>query len=285
MVIHLAAEIGGAAVGATYLRSLMIDEPFIRQTSLGNEHYHGDALGSSLALSTTQGNAGTTYTYEPFGKTTVTGTSLNPFQFTGREHEGPAVGGVDGTGLYYYRARYYQPRLQRFLSEDPIGFLGGDVNLYGYVGQNPVLWTDPSGQNPLLILGCLLGAAEGYTYVVDDNPGKKKPNQLAGVIVGTASGCVLGAVKLTAGLPGMLLGGGLGAAGGAATAGASSGGNPNQMLQGLLTGFISGAAGGGYGTTIGAIAGTAISAGINSATNLYDRAANKPIPLDPRPIR
>jgi len=169
----VAAELGAGAVGANYLRSLNIDEPFIRQTSLGNEHYHGDALGSSLALSNTQGSPGTTYTYEPFGKTAVTGTSLNPFQFTGREHEGPALSGVDGTGLYYYRARYYQPRVQRFLSEDPIGFAGGDVNLYGYVGQNPFLRTDPSGQFVLLpiALGCVLGAASGYTYVVDDNLG------------------------------------------------------------------------------------------------------------------
>lgn len=60
-------EIGGGAVGSNYLRSLNIDEPFIRQASSGNEHYHMDALGSSLALSHAQGSAGTTYTYEPFG--------------------------------------------------------------------------------------------------------------------------------------------------------------------------------------------------------------------------
>jgi len=133
----ITAEIGGAAVGATYLRSLAIDEPFIRQTSLGNEHYHGDALGSSLALSTTQGSVGTTYAYEPFGKTTITGTSLNPFQFTGREN--------DGTGLYYYRARYFGPPQSRFISEDPIGFDGNDVNLFAYVHNNPMVLKDPSG--------------------------------------------------------------------------------------------------------------------------------------------
>ena len=141
----IAAEIGGSAVGTSYLRSLNIDEPFIRQTGAGNEHYHADALGSSLVLSSSQGASGTTYTYEPFGKTTVTGGSANPFQFTGREN--------DGNGLYYYRARYYQPRLQRFIVEDPIGLLGGDVNLYSYVGQNPILKTDPSGHFvPLPIL-------------------------------------------------------------------------------------------------------------------------------------
>mgnify|MGYP000938060127 CR=1 FL=1 len=275
----VAAEIGGAAVGATYLRSLMIDEPFIRQTSLGNEHYHVDALGSSLALSTTQGNAGTTYTYEPFGKTTTTGTSGNPFQFTGREQEGPALSGVDGTGLYYYRARYYQPRVQRFLSEDPIGFLGGDVNLYGYVGQNPVLMTDPSGHTPVIgcALGALVGAAAGYVYVVDTTLGKKKPNQAYGVLTGAALGCVAGLFPLQ-GLPGVILGGGLGAYTGAATALAQSHGDPNNlannMIQSMITNGIGGAIGGGVFGLPGAVLGTVVSTLPSNAYNLVNRSIN-----------
>ena len=77
-----------------------------------------DGLDSTLTLMDTSGAAITQYTYEPFGRTTVTGTtSSNATQFTGREN--------DGTGLYYYRARYYNPVFQRFLSEDPLGFNGG----------------------------------------------------------------------------------------------------------------------------------------------------------------
>ncbi len=64
--------------------------------------------------------------------------------FTGRE--------LEETGLYYYRARFYMPDLGRFISKDPIGFAGGDTNLYSYVGQNPVNFVDPSG----LIVGYLL---------------------------------------------------------------------------------------------------------------------------------
>jgi RHS repeat-associated protein len=45
----------------------------------------------------------------------------------------------------YCRARYYHPQLQRFISEDPIRFEGGDINLYAYVANNPVRWTDPLG--------------------------------------------------------------------------------------------------------------------------------------------
>jgi len=78
------------------------------------------------------------YTYEPFGKTSTTGSSnANSYQYTSREN--------DGTGFYYYRARYYSPGLQRFLSEDPIGFWGGDVNLYGYVSNDPLGFNDPFG--------------------------------------------------------------------------------------------------------------------------------------------
>jgi RHS repeat-associated protein len=129
-------EIGGGAVGATYLRGLNVDEPFVRQSS-GAEYYHTDALGSVLALSNSSGVSATSYAYEPFGKNSVNGASANPFQFTGREN--------DGTGLYYYRARYYSPQLQRFLTEDPLEFAGGDVNLYSYVWNSPTNYTDQFG--------------------------------------------------------------------------------------------------------------------------------------------
>jgi RHS repeat-associated protein len=60
----------------------------------------------------------------------------NALQYTGREN--------DGTGLYYYRARYYDPLLKRFIAEDPIGTEGG-INLYAYVRGDPVSLSDPYG--------------------------------------------------------------------------------------------------------------------------------------------
>ena len=48
----------------------------------------------------------------------------------------------------YYRARYYDQLIGRFLSEDPFGFIGGDVNFYGYAGQRPTSLVDPSGLKP-----------------------------------------------------------------------------------------------------------------------------------------
>ena len=82
----------------------------------------------------------TSWTYDPYGKATYTGVAQsNPFLYTGRE--------LDGTGLYYYRARYYHPTLQRFIAEDPIGFKGG-ANIYAYVGGNPISRIDPTGLAP-----------------------------------------------------------------------------------------------------------------------------------------
>jgi RHS repeat-associated protein len=64
-----------------------------------------------------------------------------PYGYTGREWD-------KELGLYYYRARYYDPKGGRFISKDPIGFEGGDVNLYRYVKNQPVDWIDPSGLGP-----------------------------------------------------------------------------------------------------------------------------------------
>ena len=63
-----------------------------------------------------------------------------PFKFVGQY-------GVmtEPNGFYYMRARYYDPKVGRFISEDPIGFKGGDVNLYVYVGNNPINLIDPLG--------------------------------------------------------------------------------------------------------------------------------------------
>jgi RHS repeat-associated protein len=91
-----------------------------------------------IAITDGAGTVSTEYTYDPFGTTTATGASNpNALQFTGREN--------DGIGLYYYRARYYHPGLARFLSEDPIGLVAGDVNFYLYVANNPLSFLDPLG--------------------------------------------------------------------------------------------------------------------------------------------
>jgi RHS repeat-associated protein len=130
-------ELSGSTVTANLLTGLGVDEVFTRTDSAGARSFLADALGSTISLTDANGAVQTQYTYGPFGATTATGaTSGNSFEFTGREN--------DGTGLYYYRARYYSPTLQRFISEDPIGF-GGGLNFYGYVGNDPTGRIDPLG--------------------------------------------------------------------------------------------------------------------------------------------
>jgi RHS repeat-associated protein len=89
-----------------------------------------DALGSTVGMTDGANTLSTSYTYEPYGKTTATDT--NPFRFTGREDDG-------ATGLQFNRARYYSPGLSRFISQDPIG-LGGGPNVYGYAGMAPTVF-------------------------------------------------------------------------------------------------------------------------------------------------
>jgi len=157
------------ATNATYLSTLNIDEPLVRQTPSGNEYYQTDDLGSTVALSDDSGSVTTRYAYGPFGSTTVTGTSTNSFQFTGREN--------DGTGLYYYRARYYSPTRSRFLSEDPLGFDAGDPNLYAYVFNSPTNLVDPSGEIPPVVKNCVAGLIAAIAKAAGSNIAGRKPDE------------------------------------------------------------------------------------------------------------
>jgi RHS repeat-associated protein len=131
-------ELSGASPTATLLTGLGIDEYFTRTDAGGERDYVADVLGSSIALTDGSGTVQTEYTYEAFGATMASGGSTsNAFGFTGRE--------TDGTGLLFYRARYYDPRLQRFISHDPLGVAAGDPNTAAFVANEPTMLRDPSG--------------------------------------------------------------------------------------------------------------------------------------------
>ncbi len=133
-------ELSGGTPTVNLLAGLEIDEVLTRTDANGSRSLHSDALGSVIALSDAGGTIQTQYTYEPYGQTTASGApSANPFQYTGREN--------DGTGLYYYRERYYSPTSGRFLSEDPIQFQGG-IDFYEYVESDPINSNDPYGTAP-----------------------------------------------------------------------------------------------------------------------------------------
>src|SRR5687767_3311325 len=177
-------------VRANILAGLEIDE-FLTRTdvqSATTSYVLLDALGSAIALVDTAGTILTQYTYEPFGRTLATGASTtNPFQYTNREN--------DGSELYYYRARYYHAGLQRFISEDPIGFAAGDPNLFAYAYNSPTNFRDPSGNfvpvaalaGALCATGAVAGAAAHHSLA-----GRK--STFVGLLGGAAAGCAAGVV-------------------------------------------------------------------------------------------
>ena len=128
------------AVVTRYSQGLNIDEPLAMLRSGATSFYNADGLGSVTSLANTSGSLAQTYTFDSFGKLTASSGSLtNPFQYTGRESDSE-------TGLYYYRARYYDAATGRFLSEDSMRFVAG-IDFYPYTLNSPVNLRDPSGKN------------------------------------------------------------------------------------------------------------------------------------------
>jgi RHS repeat-associated protein len=136
---NLVEEINGSGVvAARYTNTLHIDDRLALARNSAENYYETDGLGTTTSLSSSVGSLTQTYTFDSFGnQTSSSGSISNIFQFTGREYD-------TETSLSYYRARYYDPMLGRFLSEDPLGMDQG-VNFYGYVDNNPINLIDPTG--------------------------------------------------------------------------------------------------------------------------------------------
>ena len=155
--LQAVGEIRPQQSSTSLMTGLNLDEMLARVTTLNATNttqartYLTDALGSVMAQ--TQDNQSTLagYSYSPYGQTQSTGnTEGDSVQYTAREN--------DNNGLYYYRARYYDPVLKRFLSEDPIGLAGGSLSFYTYVNGNPVSLTDPLGLQAYMCQNAGLGA-------------------------------------------------------------------------------------------------------------------------------
>ena len=125
--------------------------------------YHFNQIGSTVALTDMNKAMVNQYAYTPFG--TIANqieTISQPFTFVGQM-------GVmaEPNGFSYMRARYYDPAVRRFISEDPIGFDGGDLNLYAYVGNNPIIFTDPSGLCGQSLWNYVDNAASAWSTMID----------------------------------------------------------------------------------------------------------------------
>jgi len=133
--------------------------------------YVPDALGSTVALLDNTQTITDTFSYFPSGTVASrTGTTATPFQFVGTKgyHS-------DASGKTYVRARILEPQKGRWLTEDPIGFGGGDGNLYRYAFDNPISWLDPSGLWCFRIIGSICIGNTCYTR--KDCPPRSAPRR------------------------------------------------------------------------------------------------------------
>jgi RHS repeat-associated protein len=169
--------------------------------------YHPDHLGTSNYITDTQGKLYEHLEYFPFGEGWVeenSNTQRTPYLFTAKELD-------EETGLYYFGARYYDPRTSVWQSADPIlgkylptarnSILPGqggvyntfNLGLYSYAHQNPVRYTDPDGNAvPLIIAACAASnacvAAAAATVVLVTNPQAREALGKSMVSAGKAIG-------------------------------------------------------------------------------------------------
>ena len=145
-------------ITATYTYGPGIDNIISMKRNSQSYYYIKDALGSVTAITNNSGNIVESYSYDAYGRPTIyNGNDVpisdsaigNFYLFTGRRYA--AV-----TQLYFYRARYYDPVIGRFISRDPLGISAG-LNLYSYVEGNPVMLTDPTGEIVEICKRALLG--------------------------------------------------------------------------------------------------------------------------------
>jgi len=125
-----------SAVTVRYFHGAGIDQQLAAQDTSGTVSYYvADHLGSVVRVTNAAGTVTLTRDYDPYGNP-LNGSTPPGYAFTGREWD-------PETSLYYYRARYYDPKIGRFLSEDPIG--DGEQSAYAYADNRPSTLTDPYG--------------------------------------------------------------------------------------------------------------------------------------------
>ncbi|OPZ27781.1 MAG: tRNA(Glu)-specific nuclease WapA precursor [Lentisphaerae bacterium ADurb.BinA184] len=158
----------GPALDRWYLHGLEVDQVLAQEDAAGAVYWHlADREGSVRDLLDGAGALADHTLMTAFGQV-VSRTApaiANRYYFTGRELDAE-------TGLYYYRARYYDPATHRFISADPVGLASGDTNLYRYVGNNPANATDPQGTS---------AAGVGRDWLAEEAQSRKSRHDYAAI--------------------------------------------------------------------------------------------------------
>ena len=150
------------------------DEPLIWYEGTGGpvrRFLHADHQGSIIAATDDSGNPIALNGYDAWGIPNAA--NAGRFQYTGQAW-------LAELGMYYYKARLYSPTLGRFLQTDPVGYAGG-INLYSYVGNDPMSFTDPSGMGRVCVTDAPTGTRIAETRCVDvdgNRNGNSRENDL-----------------------------------------------------------------------------------------------------------
>ncbi len=157
---------GSINVLARYAGEPRWDGPLSMLRGGATSYYEQDGVNSVVSVTNSNGALVQTYTYDSYGTITASaGTLSNPFRFTAREFD-------QETGIYEYRARYYDQNAGRFISEDQRKFAGGSADFYSYVRNNPPNFRDPEGKVPVWGWWCgpnwTGGFFEPYSWAIAD---------------------------------------------------------------------------------------------------------------------
>ena len=172
-------------------------------------YFQKDVLGDIQYIKNSAGKIVATYTYDAYGNCGIVNASgytignINPFRYRGYYYD-------TETGFYYLQSRYYDPSIMRFINADDYELIStlastiGQLNLYAYCNDNPIMYTDESGTLiwELVVLGIFaaIGAGVGGNYfnqlAQDYSPNNVAGYTVLGVLVGGLLGAALGALLI-----------------------------------------------------------------------------------------
>ncbi len=140
---RLIAEYNGTTLLRRYVHGPGVDEPIFRLEIAGTDNRRYEIADNQGSIIAENGASTTRFTYGPYGEPGNWNGAR--FRYTGQTTLDANLSASTSAQLYHYKARVYDPVLGRFLQTDPVGYSAGDLNLYSYVGNDPLNRTDPTG--------------------------------------------------------------------------------------------------------------------------------------------